>query len=517
MKFFSIFASCNKNFRASKDRPTSLWCGECPKCAFVFLLFSAFLEKEDLVGIFGRNLFAEELLLPLFRDLLGFGEMKPFDCVGTFDESRGALVLASKRYGDDCVVRTLLPFVKNPEAILEETFRTSVASTLPSPFRLLGVERIGILGYGKEGVVTEKFLEEKYPQIERMILDQRMDESYLEKQVECDVVIKTPGIPKSKVIVPFVTATNLFFALNKNFTIGVTGSKGKSTTVSLIFEILKTAGKKVRLIGNIGNPMLGVLLEKVDPDEIFVIELSSYMLDDIEYSPNIAVLLNLFPEHMDYHGGIENYYAAKRKIFAFQKEGDIALQPPFSHEEIPLNDNEIPLIGEHNRCNIQIAIKVARLLNVSDEAIRIALRNFKSLPHRLEFVGTFEGIDFYDDAISTTPESTILAIQSLERVDTIFLGGEDRGYDFQELEKVLRQYQVKNIVLFPESGFRILQARENMNVFEAKTMESAVDFAFRCTKKGRICLLSTASPSYSLWKNFEEKGALFQSCVQTHS
>ncbi len=147
--------------------------------------------------------------------------------------------------------------------------------------------------------------------------------------------MKTPGIQKAKVTIPYVTATNIFFSeiqKNKNLTIGITGSKGKSTTSSLVYEILKAAGKKVQLIGNIGNPMLEVLFKKPDPKEIFVIELSSYMLEDIEYSPNIAVLLNLFPEHMDYHGGTENYYAAKKNIFKFQGTSDIAVYPPFKEK-----------------------------------------------------------------------------------------------------------------------------------------------------------------------------------------
>src|SRR5262249_49881835 len=160
------------------------------------------------------------------------------------------------------------------------------------------------------------------------ILDQHFNKKYLDEQEHFDLAIKTPGIPKRKTRIPYVTATNIFFSQNKNFTIGVTGSKGKSTTVSLIYEILKAAGKKVRLVGNIGNPMLETLLKKVGRDEILVIELSSYMLEDIEYSPNIALLLNLFPEHMDYHGGVKNYYEAKKNIFKFQKPGDFALRPP---------------------------------------------------------------------------------------------------------------------------------------------------------------------------------------------
>lgn len=513
-KYFPFFTSCNKNFKVFKERTSSKWCGECPKCAFVFLMLAPFINKKELINIFHKNLLAESSLIPLFEDLLGFGKLKPFDCVGTFEESRAALFLASKRFKNEIVIKTFLPKIKNPQILVNQVFKTVPAPTLPTPFRFLGIKNVCILGYGKEGKITEKYIRKNYPGLKIGILDQNLDKNYLARQQDFDLAIKTPGIQKNKVSIPYVTATNIFFSQNKNFVIGITGSKGKSTTASLIYEILKTAGKKVRLIGNIGNPMLGVLLEKTDPDEIFVVELSSYMLEDIEYSPNIGLLLNLFPEHMDYHNGVENYYEAKKNIFKFQKYGDVAIKPPYDTEKIPLEKNEIPLLGNHNLKNIQAAIKVARILKIPDSAINKAVKNFKPLPHRLEFVGEYEGIKFYDDAISTTPESTVMAIKSLKNIDTIFLGGTDRGYDFRKLEGTLKSHHIRNIVLFPDSGSRILKSRKGFNILETRSMEKAVDFAFKNTIKGKICLLSTASPSYSVWKNFEEKGGLFQKFIK---
>lgn len=510
--YFSIFSSCNKNFTVSKKRPKSLWCGQCPKCAFTFLMLAPFVGKKELAGIFGKNLLADKSLLPLFGDLLGFGKLKPFDCVGTFEESQAALCLSAKNYKNDIIVKTFFSRIKNPEKIVSQVFNTAFAPTLPDRFKFLGIKNVAILGYGKEGEISEKYIRKNYPKLKIGILDQKLDKNYLKKQKDYDLAIKTAGMQKSKVTIPYTTATNIFFSQNKNFTIGVTGSKGKSTTASLIFEILKAAGKKVHFIGNIGSPMLDVSLSKTDPKEIFVIELSSYMLEDIEYSTNIAVLTSLFPEHMDYHQGLESYFAAKESIFKFQKPGDFAVRPPFS-EKIPLEKSEIPLLGEHNLQNIKAAVKVARLLKVSDATIKKAIKNFKPLPHRLEFVGEKNGIKFFDDAISTTPESTIAAIKALKEVGTIFLGGEDRGYDFRELEKTLRKYKIKNVVLFPDSGKRMLKSRKGFNILETKSMKSAVEFAFKNTSKGKICLLSNASPSYSLWKNFEEKGDEFQEAV----
>ncbi|OGI96872.1 hypothetical protein A3I84_03090 [Candidatus Nomurabacteria bacterium RIFCSPLOWO2_02_FULL_36_8] len=515
-EYFPLFASCNKNFKSFGERQNNLWCGECPKCAFVFLVLAPFVKKSELIKIFGKNLLNDVALLPLFKDILGFGKMKPFDCVGTFHESRVALHLAFKQdFARDFIVKSFFSKMKISEAIISKVFKTYNAPTLPTPFKFLGLKKVGILGYGREGKVTEKYLKKKYPNLIIEILDQMRDKNYLDKQINYDLLVKTPGISKEKIKIPYTTATNIFFSENKNFTIGITGSKGKSTTASLIYEILKKSGKKVRLLGNIGNPMLETLMVPVKRDEIFIIELSSYMLDDIEYSPNIAVLLNLFPEHMTYHGNVQNYYNAKGNIFKFQNEGDIALRPPFNIK-LPFKESSVKLLGRHNIENIKVAVKVARILGVSDSIITKAVLGFQSLPHRLEYVGESKGIKFYDDAISTAPESTIEAIKALPETDTIFLGGEDRGFNFSELEKVLRKSNIKNIVLFPKTGKRILKSDEGFKILETNSMKKAVNFAFRNTRKGKICLLSTASPSYSIWKNFEEKGDLFKKFVKQY-
>ena len=512
-KYFPLFTSCNRSFKVHKERPDTLWCGECAKCAFVFALLAAFLPKSDVLNIFKKNLFADEKLIPMFRDLLGFGTMKPFDCVGTFDETKAAFYLASSKFSDDIAIKTFISKIKNPQKIVDSVLRNVPSKTLPTQFRFLGAKKVCILGYGQEGKVTEQFLKKFYPHLSVTILDQALDKNYLKKQSDFDLAIKTPGIHKDKVTISYVTATNIFFSHINNFTVGITGSKGKSTTTTLIYDMVRASGKKARLIGNIGKPMLEVLLIEIDPEEIFVIELSSYMLDDIEYSPNIALLINLFPEHMDFHGGVENYYAAKEKIFAFQKPGDIAIRFPFK-KVVSLDKKDVPLLGAHNMKNIQAAATVARAMKISDADIARAVKNFKPLPHRLQHVGTFSGISFYDDAISTTPESTIEAIKTLKKVETIFLGGEDRGYDFRELETILRRYKIKNIVLFPKSGERILKSRRGFNILETSDMKKAVEFAFENTSAGSVCLLSTASPSYSIWKNFEEKGDLFKKHIR---
>ena len=152
--------------------------------------------------------------------------MKPFDCVGTFEESRAALYLASKNFKQEVIAKKFLSRIKNPEKIVAEVFKTAPAPTLPAQFKLLGLNNVCILGYGKEGKITETYLKKKYPGLKIKILDQLSDKKYLEKQKDCDFSIKTPGIQKNKVTIPYTTATNLFFAQNRNLTIGITGSKG---------------------------------------------------------------------------------------------------------------------------------------------------------------------------------------------------------------------------------------------------------------------------------------------------
>lgn len=409
-------------------------------------------------------------------------------------------------------------------------------------FSDLSNKQVLIAGYGKEGKASERFLKRYVPTAHIIIADQNEGSDYLEKQREADVAIKTPGIQKELITRPYTTATNLFFELCKNIVIGVTGSKGKSTTASLIHHILKDAGRHSHLVGNIGNPALDELAlinEKTEADDIFVYELSSYQLDDIMYSPHISVIVSLFPEHMNYHKGEAPYFEAKHRIVSHMKKDDIFVyNPAFPSltkwansingiatpygENLPVAMNEVRLIGDHNKQNMQAAVTVTGLFHIPENIIASSLRSFNPLTHRLEKVGVFEGITFYDDAISTTPQSTIAALNAIQNVDTILLGGQDRGYDFFALAKIIIQRKIRNIVLFPDSGKIIKKlllgyGGKGLSFLETTQMDEAVKFAFNNTKKGSICLLSTASPSYSIWKNFEVKGDLFSSRVRTYA
>lgn len=400
----------------------------------------------------------------------------------------------------------------------------------------LAHKKILILGYGKEGKATENFLRDRVPSAQITIADQAKNPDYLDAQFATDIVIKSPSIPPHLLKVPYTTATNIFFDNDAHFKIGVTGSKGKSTTSSLIYHILKTAGKSVYLIGNIGTPMISFLHQHIEKDAIFVIEMSSYQLEDIEFSPNISVIVSLFPDHLDHHGTVEQYYAAKKRIFAHAKPSDVFVFnsqfellnqwadqakctiKPFI-ENLPEEIKSVPLLGEHNASNIRGAITVADLMGVERSSAAKAVATFQPLPHRLQPVGFFKKIQFYDDAISTTPESTIAAINSLPKIGTILLGGQNRGYNFAELIQLIEKKKIQNIVLFPDSGKEIQEQINKREFFKPRIlhtdqMSQAVEFAFDFTPPGTICLLSTASPSYSVWKNFEEKGDMFQLWIQ---
>lgn len=398
-------------------------------------------------------------------------------------------------------------------------------------------KKILVVGMGVEGAATVRFLRRYLPHAVIGTTDQKDGSDYLEKQSEYELVIKSPGIQKSLIRIPYTTATNIFFANTKGKVIGVTGTKGKSTTASLIYEILKTAKKNVHLCGNIGKALLDELRVNQDVHDMYVVELSSYQLDDIRYSPHIAVFINIFPEHMNYHGSLENYVVAKKNIVKFSTAHDYlvynneypqledlarqtkAKPVPFV-KQLPFPSSDIPLLGAHNRDNVRAAVTVGSMLGIPIATMRNAVKHFKSLPHRLQNIGTYKGITFYDDAISTTPESTIVAINSLTTIGTILLGGLDRGYDFKQLVDAVIQHDIKKVIYFPDTGVKIAglikEKDPSVSLFSATNMDAAVKLCFQHTPKKTICLLSCASPSYSLWKNFEEKGDLFQKFVKKY-
>lgn len=393
-------------------------------------------------------------------------------------------------------------------------------------------KKILIIGAGRDGQATLLFLRQNLPGQTIDIVDQTQGPNYLSAQRDYEIVVKSPGVRPDVLSVPYTTPANIFFANVRGMTIGITGSKGKSTTASLVTAILQSSGRKAHLVGNIGIPMLSQLQITNTNSDIWICELSSFMTVDLNYSPHISVILNLFPEHMDYHGSISSYYEAKLHIVAHAGENDFFIYTPAFNllsklaketkaqsipltKKLPFPKEDILLLGEHNFDNVRAAVTVAQMLHIDPQVIHDTVKKFRPLRHRLENIGTFNGIIFYDDAISTAPQSTMQAIKTLKNIGTLFLGGQDRGYDFTDLVDMIKSYEIPNIVLFPNSGEAILQVLKKRckklpNIFQTSSMDDAINFAYKYTRKGTICLLSTASPSYTLWKNFEEKGDEFR-------
>jgi UDP-N-acetylmuramoylalanine--D-glutamate ligase len=417
----------------------------------------------------------------------------------------------------------------------------------------LAGKKVCIIGFGKEGQATLKAIRTHAPKTDVTIADKnsfvetrgahlQLGDDYLHDLDRFDVIIKSPGIPPQpelqKVKSKLTTGTQIFFdsiADSGATVIGVTGSKGKSTTSSVIFSILKAAGKNVSLIGNIGEPAIGHIAEAAE-DKFFVMELSSYQLMDVTTSPHIAVVTSFFPEHLDYHGTLEAYKEAKSHIAKFQTKADVIFfardskgaeeiasvsagkHMSFVAEEAPVKIEETKLLGEHNRSNIAAAFKVSHLLGIDDNVAIAAIKEFTGLPHRLENLGMHHGLRWIDDAISTTPESAIAALDALgDSVATIILGGQDRGNDFTGLAKRIKDSSVKTVILFPGSGPRIREAigtaHADVCFHPAESMPVAVELAKKNTMPGKTVLLSTASPSYGMFKNFEEKGDALKRCI----
>ncbi len=352
-------------------------------------------------------------------------------------------------------------------------------------------------------------------------------------------IVKTAGYPGNLLSVKYTTPTKVFFECTKQLgakTVGVTGTKGKSTTASLIAHVLKNSGLPALLGGNIGVPMLD-LLSQADEHSIFVLELSSYQLAELDVSPDFAVITNLYRDHIDYHGSLENYWEAKHNIVRFMNSTNTVVFNPQTEiifhwlaengaKGLQIDPNEAvdmtqsQLIGEHNKLNYLVARTIALELGADRFACQSGLKTFKPIPHRLEKVRTIRGITYIDDAIASQPEAAIAGITACIRevgpVGCVLLGGQDRDYDFTELAKLLYTLMIPKLVLFPDTGVKIkalFPEHYTPEIFETTDMTQAVKWTAEHVPSGSVCLLSTASPSYSLWKDFEEKGDLFQKAV----
>lgn len=340
--------------------------------------------------------------------------------------------------------------------------------------------------------------------------------------------------------------------------IGVTGSDGKTTTTSLINSILQKAGYKTFLGGNIGTPLF-TKLEEIQPEDIVVLELSSFQLMGMQISPDIAVITNITPNHLNIHKDYEEYIEAKKNIFKFQNEKNIVILNYdneitkncakeanskvvfFSHKEKLENGfivddkiikqcedgirkhiidcKEVILRGEHNYENIATAIAATKTL-VSDEIAAQAVKDFKPVEHRLEFVRELDGVKWYNDSVSSSPTRTIAGLNSFDEEIVLIAGGYDKNLDYTPIAKPIVD-KVKKLILLGQTSEKIFEAvkeesekqNKQVDIYMCKTLEETVSLAKRVSKPKQIVLFSPASASFDMFKNFADRGEKFKNIV----
>jgi UDP-N-acetylmuramoyl-L-alanine---L-glutamate ligase len=403
----------------------------------------------------------------------------------------------------------------------------------------LNNKKILILGFGEEGIDTLFFLKKKvnYNLIgvadscsfsdldirSKSFLDEKIEKhfgkKYLSSVSNYDVVIKSPGVPlhllgknNNQII---TSQSDLFLSNCKSKVIGVTGTKGKSTVCLLLCETLKNAGKNVEVIGNIGRPALSYLLNEKDID-YFIYELSSFQLQTVSKSPDIALFLNIFEDHLDKHKSFEEYIESKEKITVFQKENDYFIYN---------KDNElVRIIAEKTKAkkipfsfqsSKDAVLKVLELLNISEKFLEKTLVNFKGLPHRTEYIGKHKGVHFYNDSAATIPEATIKAIDTVKNIQTIILGGSEKGASIDHLVEKIKKSEIQNVVIFKGTDKKLqtmIKSSEKI-IFLASNMQDAVDYCFKNTDYEKTCLLSPGFASFNMFKNYKDRGEQFKKFV----
>ena len=415
-------------------------------------------------------------------------------------------------------------------------------------------KKVLILGFGKEGQSTYNFIRKYYPEKLLIIADKReleiddkfveviSGEKYLDAISDSDLVMQSPGISLRDVKIPenveISGQMDLFLRFAPCKKVGITGTKGKTTTTTLIYNVVKESGKKCFLIGNIGVPVFESL-DDID-GAVAVIEMSCHQLEFAKASPDVAVFTNIYPEHLDHYNGFEGYVNAKLNIvknqnedgvFICNKDQDMSEYLDFSQVKSTVErvgkddwkDNEYfrelsmlneNLRGEHTKQDIFFAATAAKHLGIDEKFVYESIKKFNGIPHRLEKVGTFREITFYNDSIATIPHAVICNIEALGNVGSLIFGGMDRGIDYDGFVEYLGTCDIENLIGLPETGFNIIDRLTALGckkkMFKTETMDEAVKTAYENTEKGKSCLFSPAASSYNRYKNFEEKGEHFK-------
>lgn len=383
-------------------------------------------------------------------------------------------------------------------------------------------KRILIWGYGREGKSTEHFFA-THGLAETVEIYEGAREGIDESKY--DYIFKSPGISAWDLSDKFTSQTELFLEAFGDRVIGITGTKGKSTTSTMLYTVLNHCmTSDVFLLGNIGEPCLNYF-DEIKEDSVVVFEMSCHQLAHNKVSPHVAVFLNLFEEHLDYYGTMDKYFAAKTNVTAYQNSEDyfyvgdnvpdISTMAKVTVVDKPL-DIKMKLLGEHNQYNAAFVRKIAvDLYGCEESAVLEVIKDFTGLPHRLELVLEKDGVRYYDDSISTIPEATIKAVESISNVKTVLVGGMDRNIDYSILEEYIAKKQEVVFICMYESGGRIYnKVSDCANVIYKEDLEQAVKEAKRITPSGYACVLSPAAASYGYFENFEDRGNKFKAFCQ---
>lgn len=361
-----------------------------------------------------------------------------------------------------------------------------------------------------------------------------------------DLIIKNPDVPSTspyleiarKHNIPIESDISLFFKLSGSplnlFIIGVTGTKGKSTTSSLIYHILKSKFKNTFLAGNIGISPLE-LLSKVKKGDKVVLELSSFELEDLKQSPQIAVITNIMPEHLTRHGTMDAYVEAKKNIFKYQNNNDALIlngdniivrqlakdaKSKIVYFSKIAKPKEFRLLGDHNLYNLSAAIEVGKILKIPIKTIEKSIKTFKGVPHRQEFIREVEGVKYFNDTTATMPEAVVAAIdafsQEYPKAKLIFIcGGVSKGSDYSNMAKRIKE-KVSELIMLPGTGSDKIKEylKDYTNLHDVSSMQEAVKKAHQLAKKGDIVVLSPAGSSFNLFNNEFDRGNQFVSSVK---
>ena len=440
-------------------------------------------------------------------------------------------------------------------------------------------KRVLVVGLGRSGVAAAFFLQEHGAKV---AVSDTKSEAQLQQEVsqlldrgisieagrhgertfrDQDLIVVSPGVPSDQpqlqhartLGIPVIGEVELAFRFLQGKVLAITGSNGKTTTTTLVGEILSKAGKKTLVGGNIGTPVIS-LAGKSSPESLVVLEISSFQLETIEqFRPWIAAILNITPDHLDRHHTFEAYGAAKARIFENQTSSDfgvlnaddpacVALQKKlksslywFSRkqpveqgaflkgdeiifrqngkEQAVVSRSDIHLKGLHNLENVLAAVTMTMLAGCDPQQIKQAVSEFRAVEHRLELVNTVNGITFYNDSKATNVDATIKALESCPGNVHIILGGKDKGSDYTVLVPLLRE-RVKAAYLIGAAAEKIRsQIHGATTLVSAGTLERAVHQAFEAAKPGDIVLLAPACASFDQFENYEQRGRIFKELV----